>query len=96
MSTLLTNLTGFSDSMFKSSKKHLIESQCSYGEHFKFAIYAGFLLLIAGIASLIHACIPSLFRGTAAYIVIKLYKMRLKDHVNPMYKVWLKDENHNS
>jgi hypothetical protein len=94
MNTLKIRLTGLGN-MFKSSKKHLLESQCSYIDHFKFAIYAAFLLLIAGIASLIHACVPAFFKGTAAYIVIKLYKMRLKNHANPMYRGWLKDENHN-
>ena len=82
--------------MIESSKKHLTDSGCTYVEHLKFALYASALLFIAAVTSLIHAFIPSLFKGNAAYIVIKLYKMRLKDHVNPMYRDWLKDENHNS
>ena len=77
--------------MFKNCKKHLEESQCSYLEHFKFAIYAGTLLLIASIASFIHAFIPAFFKGTAAYIVIKLYKTRLKNHPNPLYQKWKDD-----
>lgn len=79
--------------MLESSKKHLIDSDCTYLDHLKFAVYASFLLLIAAIASIIHAFIPALFKGTAAFIVIKLYKMRLKDHTNPMYREWLKDDN---
>lgn len=81
--------------MFESSKKHLEDSQCSYKEHFKFAIYAGFLLLAASIASLIHAFIPAFFKGTAAYVVIKLYKGRLENHPNLTYQNWIKDESNN-
>lgn len=80
--------------MFNSSKQHLEESKCSYVEHFKFAIYASLLLLYAGIASLIHAFIPALFKGTAAFIVIKLYNQRLKHHPNPMYQT-MKNESDN-
>ena len=72
--------------MFKLSKKHLQESQCSYLEHFKFAIHAGFKLIFAGVASLIHAFIPQLFPGTAAFTVIDLYKQRLEKHPNPIYQ----------
>jgi hypothetical protein len=74
--------------MIKTCKKHLEESQCSYLEHFKFAIYAGILLLIASIASFIHAVVPAFFKGTAAHTVIKLYKTRLENHPNPLYKSW--------
>jgi hypothetical protein len=71
--------------MFKKSLKHLEESQAGYFEHFKFAIKAGILLLIAGFASLIHAIVPQWFQGTAAFTVIRLYKKRLENHPNPMY-----------
>lgn len=81
--------------MLKSSKHHLENSQCSYIEHLKFAIYASLLLVYAGIASLIHAFIPALFKGTAAFIVIKLYNQRLKNHPNPMYQT-MKNESNNS
>ena len=77
--------------MLKKSKKHLTDSNVSYWEHLKFAVYAAVLLLWAGIASLIHAVIPSLFPGTAAYIVIKLYKKRLENHPNPTYKDWVEN-----
>ena len=78
--------------MFKSSKKHLEDSQCTYLEHFKFAIYAWFLLLLAAMASLIHAFIPAIFKGASAYIVIKLYKERLENHPNSTYQNWIKNE----
>lgn len=78
--------------MFKSSTKHLDESNCGYIEHFKFALYAAFLLFVGALASLIHAFIPGIFRGTSAYIVIKLYKERLENHPNSTYQNWIKNE----
>lgn len=72
--------------MILESKKHLKESRCSYTEHLTFALYAGIKMIISGCASIIHAFIPAWFKGTAAFTVIDLYKKRLKDHPNPMYK----------
>lgn len=77
--------------MINSSRKHLQDSRCSYFEHFKFAIYAGVLLLLAAIASLIHAIFPAIFKGSSAYIVIKLYKERLENHPNATYQDWIKN-----
>lgn len=77
--------------MLKSSKKHLEESQTRYVEHLKFALYASSLLLYAGIASLIHAFVPAAYKGTSAFIVIKLYKQRLIGHPNKRYQDWIKD-----
>jgi hypothetical protein len=82
--------------MIESSKNHLKDSEISYFEHFKFALYACGLLFYAAIASLIHAFIPGLFKGTPAYIVIKLYKQRLVGHPNKQYQEWINDENNNS
>lgn len=72
--------------VISKSKKHLEESQCSYFEHLKFAIYAGVAMIISGLASIIHAVVPAWFQGTAAFTVIDLYKKRLENHPNPMYK----------
>jgi len=52
--------------------KHLEESGKSYGEHFTFAMRAGFLLLWAGVASIVHAIIPGLFPFVSQRIVIRL------------------------
>jgi len=79
--------------MIKSSKKHLLESSTTYFNHFKFAIYAALLLTYAGMASIIHAFIPALFKGTSAFIVIKLYKERLVNHPNKLYKQWMNHDN---
>ena len=80
--------------MIKSSKKHLQESCTTYVNHFKFAVYASVLLIYAGVASIIHAFVPALFKGTAAFIVIKLYKERLVNHPNTLYKQWMDHDNH--
>lgn len=79
--------------MFRKSLQHLQESQVNYFEHFKFAIKAGILLLIAGFASLIHAIVPQWFQGTAAFTVIRLYKERLENHPNPIYHEEIKKNN---
>lgn len=75
--------------MIRNIKKHLDESQVGYFEHFAWAISAGFSLIWAGIASLIHAIVPSLFPGTAAYTVIDLYHKRLENHPNKDYKSYI-------
>lgn len=77
--------------MLNFFKKHLEDSNTTYLEHFTFAIYASFLLSIAAVTSLIHAVFPFMFKGTAAYIVIKLYKSRLEHHSNPVYQEWVKN-----
>jgi len=81
--------------IIKKSKDHLKESQSDYKEHFVFAIWAFFLLFYASITSLIHAFIPAFFKGTPAYIVIRLYHKRLINHPNLRYQQWIKDENNN-
>lgn len=81
--------------MLDRSKQHLRESHTSYFEHFKFACYASALLFYSSVASLIHAFIPALFRGTSAFVVIKLYKERLENHPNKLYQEWINDVNNN-
>lgn len=72
--------------MIKKIKKHLEVNRVTFIQHFIFAIQAGFLLLYAGIASIIHAFCPAWFDGTPAKIVAKLYKGRIKNHPNPEYR----------
>ena len=60
-------------------KKHLNEAGKSYFEHFKFAFIAGFILIYAGITSIIHAFIPSLFPFTSQKIVKKLLDRSLNN-----------------
>lgn len=72
--------------MIKFLTQHLKDSQVTYIEHLKFALYASFQLLYASVASFIHAFIPFVFKGSAAFVVIKLYKQRLVNHPNKMYR----------
>ena len=53
-------------------EKHLNEAGKSYFDHFKFALIAGLILIYAGITSIIHAFIPSIFPFTSQKIVKKL------------------------
>jgi len=55
-------------------RKHLTEAGKPYWKHFMFAFKAGFLLIYAGITSIIHALIPSLFPFVSQKIVQKLIK----------------------
>lgn len=55
-------------------KKHLTEAGKPYWRHFMFAFKAGFLLIYAGIASIIHALIPSIFPLVSQKIVLRLVK----------------------
>lgn len=66
-------------------KKHLAQSQTTYLEHAKWAIVAGFQLLLAALASFVHAIYPGWFTGTSAKTVIRLYHQRLADHPNKDY-----------
>ena len=58
----------------KMFKKHLKEAGKSYWEHFKFAFIAGFILIYAGITSIIHAIFPCFFQFTSLKIVKYLLK----------------------
>jgi hypothetical protein len=51
---------------------HLDQKDKKYWPHLRWAVYAGVLLLYAGIASIIHALIPPLFAGTSERIVVDL------------------------
>ena len=53
-------------------KQHLNESGKTYTKHFVFAFVAGWLLIYAGITSIIHSIVPSLFPFTSQKIVQKL------------------------
>lgn len=77
--------------MFHQIKKHLDDSEISYFEHQLFALTAGFKLIYAGFASLVHAIVPSFFSSTSAKIVTDLYKKRLEKHPNPEYRKMIDD-----
>lgn len=75
--------------MIESSKKHLEKSKETYFSHLLWAILAGFRLIWAGIASIIHGLIPGFFPGTAAKTVIFLYHKRLMNHPNTEYQDYI-------
>jgi len=66
--------------------KHLNTSKVTYFEHLRWATLTGIRLIYAGITSIIHGVIPSLFDGTAPKHIIDIYHGHLEDHPNPSYK----------
>jgi hypothetical protein len=66
--------------------EHLKTSKVTYLEHLKWALLAGVRLIYAGVTSIIHGFIPSLFNGSAPKQVIDIYHNHLEDHPNPQYK----------
>jgi len=70
--------------------KHLTKSQVTYLQHLRWAILAGFRLIWAGVASILHGFVPTLFDGTAPKTVIDIYHNHLLDHPNGEYKEMIK------
>lgn len=66
--------------------KHLTTSKVTYTAHLMWAVIAGVRLIYAGISSIIHGIVPSLFDGTAPKQIIDIYHSHLEDHPNPEYK----------
>lgn len=66
--------------------KHLETSKVTYFEHLKWALLAGVRLIYAGVTSIIHGFIPTLFNGSAPKQVIDIYHNHLEGHPNPDYK----------
>ena len=66
--------------------KHLDKSKVTYFQHLAWAIVAGLRLIWAGITSIIHGIIPSLFDGKAPSTVIDIYHNHLVGHPNEEYK----------
>ena len=72
-------------------EKHLSTSKVTYLEHLVWAVVAGVRLIYAGITSIIHGVVPSLFDGTAPKQIIDIYHSHLEDHPNPQYKEMIQD-----
>lgn len=70
-------------------REHLEKSKETYPSHLVFALFAGFKLLGAALASFIHGFFPNLFPGTAAKTVIDLYHKRLVNHPNKEYQTYI-------
>jgi hypothetical protein len=69
--------------------KHLQDSQESYSSHCRWAVSAGFTMIWAGLLSIVHGLIPSLFPFRSAKTVIDLYYKRLHNHNNKSYKDYI-------
>ena len=60
--------------------KHLRDKKKSYSSHFKFAFGAGIVLLLAGLASVIHAIFPDIFVGYSERKTHALSKLAKRRH----------------
>ena len=67
-------------------RKHLDISNVTYLKHLTWAVIAGIRLIYAGITSIIHGVVPTLFDGCAPEQIIDIYHNHLEDHPNPKYK----------
>ena len=66
--------------------KHLTTSKVTYTAHLVWAVVAGVRLIYAGISSIIHGIIPTLFDGVAPKTIIDIYHSHLVNHPNEDYK----------
>ena len=71
---------------------HLEASKETYLAHMKWAILAGFRLIFAGVASILHGIYPGWFPFRSARTVIDLYHQRLENHPNPDYQEYIKKQ----
>jgi type IV secretory pathway VirB6-like protein len=53
-------------------RQHLQENNMSYFQHFKFAIFHGFVCILAGVCLIAHALIPSVFQTAGSDLVQSL------------------------
>ena len=71
-------------------KEHLTKSKSTYFSHLIWAITAGVRLIYAGITSIIHGIIPTVFDGVAPKTIINIYHSHLVNHPNDEYKDMIK------
>lgn len=55
--------------------QHLKEKDTTYKEHFRFAFGAGLVLIIAGVASLVHAVFPNILTSYAYKKTVALSRL---------------------
>ena len=70
----------------KKSKSHLKGSQMGYFQHFWHAFSLGWILIFNGISSIIHAFVPALFPGTAAFTTMRIFYKVCYNHPNPYFQ----------
>ena len=61
--------------MIKDCKIHLVSTNETYIEHFKFAICVGITMIYGGIQALIHAICPGILTKSASSKIKKLYSL---------------------
>ena len=71
---------------FKLSKDHLKASKTNYLSHLHQAFKLGFILIYAGILSIIHSLFPFLFATSSAKKVTWIYVRVILDSANPEIK----------
>lgn len=62
--------------------KHLRSRNVSYTNHFRFAVGAGIVLMLAGLASIIHAVIPAVLTGYSERKVTALARLARQRNAN--------------
>jgi hypothetical protein len=65
--------------VFRQSSHHLQEAGKSYFVHGRFAVKAGFMLIFAGITSILHGLIPAVFPFLSRDIVLSLSEQTRQD-----------------
>lgn len=71
--------------------EHLKKSKITYLAHLRWALISGIRLIYAGVASIIHGLLPTLFSRTAPRTVIDIFHSHLVDHPNDEYKEMIKE-----
>ena len=61
--------------MIKDSKEHLVLTNETYAQHFKFASCVGITMIYGGIQALIHAIYPGMLTKAASTKIKKLYSL---------------------
>lgn len=72
--------------LVKSSTEHLRLSKMSYVQHFRHAFTLGWILILNGLSSLVHAFVPGLFPGTAAKTTMRIFYKVCYNHPNPHFQ----------
>ena len=55
-----------------SIKQHLQENNMTYYQHLKFAMFHGFVCVLAGLCLIIHSILPSIFQTAGSDLVQSL------------------------
>lgn len=73
--------------LLKSISNHLKESDMTMSYHCRHGLVNGFRLIIAGIASIIHAVLPFWFKSYSPKVVIRLYyEIKNRKHIQQLMK----------